>query len=34
MKEYVLTKEEKERSLSLFEELDGDLNEATVSSST
>jgi hypothetical protein len=29
MKEYVLTKEEKERSLSLFEELDGDLNEAT-----
>jgi hypothetical protein len=29
MKEYVLTKEEKERSLGLFVELEGDLNEAT-----
>jgi len=29
MKEYVLTKEEKEKSLELFKELDGDLSEAT-----
>jgi hypothetical protein len=29
MKDYVLTKEEKERSLQLFEELDGDLSGAT-----
>ena len=29
MKEYVLTAEEKGASLKLFDELDGDLNEAT-----
>ena len=29
MKEYVLTTEEKEKSLKLFEELDGDLSECT-----
>ena len=29
MKEYVLTKEEKEKSLKLFEELEGDLSECT-----
>jgi len=29
MKEYVLKPEEKERSLQLFEELDGDLSDAT-----
>ena len=29
MKEYVLTQQQKEKSLKLFEELDGDLSECT-----
>ena len=29
MKQYTLTDEEKKRSLELFQELDGDLSEAT-----